>query len=377
MVAHRGAEGLRGHAGGVAEEQLVPVGHPLLAREPPRPGGREAGLGGLRGALRQVEEGEASLGGPLEERARDEEPVDLVGALEDPVHPVVPVDALDDVLLHEPIPAVDLDPLVGGLRERLRAPHLQDRGLHAVLLHRRDAVELVGVRARRGPARRGAPVDEAGGPVAHGLAHVGERHHPGELLPDQAEVGDGLPEGLPLLGVGGRELDDVPDPGHAGDAQLEPADVQDVEGDAVPLADLAEQVSGGDHRVLEDERARRAAPDPHLVLLGTRGEPGRVAVDDEGGELVAVDLGEDDEDVGEAGVGDPLLGAVQDPVLAVGREHGPGLGRRARRSPTTPRRGRRPRPTRRSGAGAGTGPAARGSRSRRWGACRCRPARRR
>ena len=38
-----------------------------------------------------------------------------------------------------------------------------------------------------------------------------------------------------------------------------------------------------------------------------------------------VDLGEDDEEIGEASVRDPLLGAVEDVVFAVGRERGAGL----------------------------------------------------
>ena len=47
-----------------------------------------------------------------------------------------------------------------------------------------------------------------------------------------------------------------------------------------------------------------------LFLAGA--DAREAALDDEGGELLAVDLGEDDEDVGEAAVGDPHLLAVQD-----------------------------------------------------------------
>jgi len=55
------------------------------------------------------------------------------------------------------------------------------------------------------------------------------------------------------------------------------------------------------------------------------GEPGRAPLDDHRGELGAVDLEEDDVDVGEAAVGDPHLAAVHDVVLAVRGEPGDGL----------------------------------------------------
>ena len=51
------------------------------------------------------------------------------------------------------------------------------------------------------------------------------------------------------------------------------------------------------------------------------------ALDDERGELLAVDLGEDGEDVGEAAVGDPRLLAVEDVVLAVRGQPRGRLGR--------------------------------------------------
>ena len=47
-----------------------------------------------------------------------------------------------------------------------------------------------------------------------------------------------------------------------------------------------------------------------MLFLAAR-DAGKRALDDEGGEVLAVDLGEDDEDVGEAAVGDPHLLAVQ------------------------------------------------------------------
>src|SRR5207244_3554821 len=97
-------------------------------------------------------------------------------------------------------------------------------------------------------------------------------------------------------------------------------DVEDVEGDLVALADLAEDILDRHPALLEDERRRRAAADAELVLLAALGEAGRAALDDERREMGAVDLEEHDEDVGEAAVRDPHLAAVDDVVPLVRRE---------------------------------------------------------
>ena len=112
--------------------------------------------------------------------------------------------------------------------------------------------------------------------------------------------------------------------GHAR-AQLEAPDVEDVERDLVALADLAQQVLFRDDRVLQDERPGGGALDARLLLLGAQAHAGRALVDDERGEVLAVHLRERDVDVGEAGVREPHLLAVQDPARAVGREDRPGL----------------------------------------------------
>ncbi len=67
-----------------------------------------------------------------------------------------------------------------------------------------------------------------------------------------------------------------------------------------------------------------AAADAHLFFFGAGGKTGRAALDDEAGKFLAVDFREDDVDVGESAVGDPHFLAVENPVLAVGREHGAG-----------------------------------------------------
>ena len=63
---------------------------------------------------------------------------------------------------------------------------------------------------------------------------------------------------------------------------------------------------------------------PSLCSSAPTEKPGVPLLDQEGGELFAIDLGEDGEEVGEAGVGDPHLLAVQDVVLPSGGEDGAG-----------------------------------------------------
>ena len=96
--------------------------------------------------------------------------------------------------------------------------------------------------------------------------------------------------------------------------QLEAAVVQHVERDLVALADLAEQVVRRHLRVLQDHRRRRRAVQAHLVFFLAGRDAGKRALDEERRELLAVDLGEDDEEVGEAAVGDPDLLAGQRPA---------------------------------------------------------------
>ena len=113
-----------------------------------------------------------------------------------------------------------------------------------------------------------------------------------------------------------------PHPAGRRGAQLEPAEVEDVEGDLVALADLAEQGLGG------RPPRRRAARGGSTSRGCPSCAPRRPATarprpfDEEGGEVLAVDLGEDDEEVGEAAVGDALL-------LAVKAEAAVGQARRA------------------------------------------------
>ena len=164
-----------------------------------------------------------------------------------------------------------------------------------------------------------------------------------QLLANQIELGDRLAELLALARELHAQLQAVLGAAHGADAQLPAADVQDVEGDLVPLADRPQHGVDRDRAVLEEQRAGRAAADAQLVLLGADRQAGRAALDQERGELLAVDLREHREQVREAGVGDVQLRPGQLPALAVGGLAPPWSWPPARPSPSPARSARRRR----------------------------------
>jgi hypothetical protein len=107
-------------------------------------------------------------------------------------------------------------------------------------------------------------------------------------------------------------------------ADADAALVEGLDGDLVPLADLAEHVLRRDEAILEDQLAGARRADPELVLLLAEGEARKPLLDEEGGDALVtlgrVDRREDDEEGALGGVGDPQLAAVEDPapLLALG-----------------------------------------------------------
>src|SRR6185437_6111247 len=99
-------------------------------------------------------------------------------------------------------------------------------------------------------------------------------------LLDQSKLGDALAKSLALLRVGDRRLQRVARAAHAGRSQFETADIQDVEGDDVSLADLAEQVFHRHLAIVENQRASRRSANTQLVLLGADGKTGKIPLND-------------------------------------------------------------------------------------------------
>src|SRR5262249_39469437 len=184
-------------------------------------------------------------------RAPDHVEHDLVRAGADPVEARVAIGALDLVLLHVPVAAMDLDRLVGDLLHDARAIELRLRDLaHRVL--------AVGV----------AP----GGRIDHLLRGLDLHRHLGELVADRLEPPDRAAEGLALLGVLERALEDAlgaRDAADRGDQALAlelPADVVEA------LALLTQHVLGGGADGLEGGRAGVRGGPPHLLQLSPDAE---------------------------------------------------------------------------------------------------------
>ena len=156
-----------------------------------------------------------------------------------------------------------------------------------------------------------ARVDHARHSVEQALDGVRPDDHLAELVADRAEGRDRLSELFPRRRVPRGLADRRARAAAAHAAELEAAEIEDVERDLVALADLAEHVFRRHLHVLEDHGGRRRTMQAHLVLFLAARDAAERPLDDERGELLAVDLGKDDEDVGEAAVGDPHLLAVQ------------------------------------------------------------------
>src|SRR5205085_77736 len=135
----------------------------------------------------------------------------------------------------------------------------------------------------------------------------------------------GAPELSALRAVARRARERLLGGGDVARAELEAAEVEDVEGDLVTPAHFSEHVRGGHAHVIEGERRRGRAVESELRLLAPAHDA-HPALDDEGREPLAADFGEDREHVREAAVRDPHLLAVEYVVRAVGA----GRGTRAR-----------------------------------------------
>src|ERR1700740_3197999 len=247
---------------------------------------------------------------------RNDHPLDLAGAFAD---------------------RAELDVAVVFLRGEVLDEAVAPEDLHAAL--RRAHRDLGGIQLRHRRRLRDAlaGVFDHGGAVAEEPRGVNLGCHVSEHELDGLEVRDRPPEGLALLGVVARGLVRA-----AGDADGERADgdaasVEDFHGVDEAIADLAEDVLARYTAVFEHELRGVAGAHAELVLFLAGADAGAVHLDGEGGDAVllvfAVGDGEDDGDVGVTRVGDEVLGAVEDPAVAVlhaGRAHAGGVAAGAR-----------------------------------------------
>ena len=137
--------------------------------------------------------------GALHQPSGDDQAVDLVGAFEDAVDARIAVGALGRILLHVAVAGVDLDargppPCPASPSPTPSGWSTPRRTLRCASGSRASAVASgVDIGQRR--------VDHADGAVDQRFAGVDSRGAFGQLLLDQAELGDGLAERLALLGV--------------------------------------------------------------------------------------------------------------------------------------------------------------------------------
>ncbi len=242
--------------------------------------------------------------------------------------------ALDRVLGGEAVAAEDLQRLVGDEVERLGAEHLQDRRLDRVLLDRLAAPAAASRRARRGRSRRRRR------PSARRSGSSCCRRRRCASPCRRACAGSCRSSRSAGRTACARARSRARPARHSLAAPTAPAPslkrpmLRMLKAILCPWPISPSTCVGGDAGVLEDELARRRAADAELVLLGP-GATGRASSRSTRNavNLLAVDLGEDGEEVGEAGVGDELLGAGQ-AIAAVRLRVRRASWRRARRCPS-------------------------------------------
>mmetsp|Transcript_34394 Transcript_34394/g.106254 ORF Transcript_34394/g.106254 Transcript_34394/m.106254 type:complete len:422 (-) Transcript_34394:21-1286(-) len=249
----------------------------------------------------------------VEDVAGDDEALDLARALVDLEDLRVAVQLLHRVARVEAVAAEDLDGVGGALVAVVGGELLGDGGP--------VRVAAAGVDLGRGLVR-----EQAGGLDAGD--HVGDHEGDGLVLRD------GLAHRLALLGVVARLLHRAAGHADGADGDGRAGEVEGLHGDLEAVADLAEHVLLRHDDVVELDAAGVAAALAHVDLLLAAGDARRVAVDDEADEA-ALALGKHEEPVGDATVGDPHLGAVDDPLVALllggrleARDVGPGGGLR-------------------------------------------------
>ena len=157
-------------------------------------------------------------------------------------------------------------------------------------------------------------IDQPGRPVDEALHRIGPRRHLAELVLDGAEARDWLAE---LLALRPRTRRTSPIAARQPPTHMPPSlnrpKFSVLSATLWPLPISPEHVAGGHPRILQHDRRRRRAVQAHLVLFLAGAHARKGLLDDERGEVLAVDLRKDDDHVGEAAVGDPHLLAVERP----------------------------------------------------------------
>ena len=173
-----------------------------------------------------------------------------------------------------------------------------------------------------------------GSSVHHVLSGLHAGVHISQLELGVLELGDALAELDALLGILDGFLNGALAQAQSLRSDTDTAAVQSLHGDLEALALLAQHTILGDHAILEDQVAGRAAANAHLLLVLALREALIGFLHDESGDLLhgAAALigglagdGDDDEGIRHVAVGDEALAAVEDVVLAGLIQDGGGL----------------------------------------------------
>ena len=219
--------------------------------------------------------------------------ISLVPGVERAAHRVAQR-ALDLVLRHVAVAAVDLHRVERRLDERLADEQLGHRGV-----------------------QRGAPrvLEAPGGAVGEQPRRLELHLHVGDAVRDRLELADRLAELRARARVGDRRLQQ---PLHRADVAREQADPLPVHGRGEhggPGPDAAEHRLGRNVEIVEDELADRRGAQAHLLELRAGGEARRAALHEERRHAAVIALlgighREHDHDVGDRAVRDERLRAV-------------------------------------------------------------------
>src|SRR5262249_18309718 len=144
--------------------------------------------------------------------------------------------------------------------------------------------------------------------------------HLGQLVLDQAEAAYVGAERFALLGVLQRNAENVLGAAYGARPKLEPADIQNVEGNDMAAADFTEYVLHRHLDIAQIDRGGGAALHPHLLFSRAAGDSADRALDQECRNFLPFYLGEDGEEIGRPAVGDPHFLAIEDVVRAIGAE---------------------------------------------------------
>ena len=145
--------------------------------------------------------------------------------------------------------------------------------------------------------------------------HVGEHPLNGLI------VGDGLAEGFALLGVFRRGFERALRQAHRLRGDADSAAIERFEGDAQALPFFAEAVFDRHAAILQRNFGGARKAQTHFVFVAADAESGKIGLHQKGGDAaragVRVGLGKNQVDAGNAAVGDPGFGAVQQVMIAV------------------------------------------------------------